>query len=70
MNADGMAHRVHGNARHTNDERLWSQIPDFVYTSPAIATPSMPAGPAFGALLIWLGIAATWLTITARELRP
>jgi ABC-2 type transport system permease protein len=70
MNADGMAHRAHGNERHTNDERLWSQIPDFVYAAPAIGTPSMPAAPAFAALLLWLGIAATWLTITARELRP
>lgn len=70
MNADGMAHRAHGDERHTNDERLWSQIPEFVYAGPALGTLSMPAWPAFGALLVWLGVAATVLTITARELRP
>jgi ABC-2 type transport system permease protein len=70
MNADGMAHRAHGSERHTNDERLWAQIPEFVYSAPATGTPSMPGAPAFAALLLWLGIAATLLTMTARKLRP
>ena len=70
MNADGMAHRAHGDERHTNDERLWSQIPDFAYAGPAIGTTSMPAAPAFVALAVWLGISAMLLIITARELRP
>jgi ABC-2 type transport system permease protein len=70
MNADGMAHRAHGSERHTNDERLWSAIPEFVYAAPTIGTPSMTAWPAFVALLLWLGIAGMLLKITARELRP
>ena len=70
MNADGMAHRAHDTERHTNDQRLWSQIPEFIYTAPGLGDPSMPAWPAFGALAAWLGIAGVLLTMTARELRP
>ena len=70
MNADGMGHRAHGAERHTNDERLWSQIPEFIYLAPPLGTTSMPAWPAFGALLLWLGIAAVLLAITARKLHP
>jgi ABC-2 type transport system permease protein len=70
MNADGMAHRAHGSERHTNDERLWSHIPEFAYVAPAIGTSTSPAWPAFSALLVWLGLAAVLLKFTARELRP
>lgn len=70
MNADGMQHSAQGTERHTNDERLWSQIPEFGYTAPRLGTLSMPAWPAFGALLAWLAVAGLSLAVTARGLRP
>jgi len=70
MNADGMAHSAQGTERHTNDERLWSQIPEFAYSAPRLGMASMPAWPAFAALLAWLAVAGSSLTVTARGLRP
>jgi ABC-2 type transport system permease protein len=70
MNADGMAHSAHGTERHTNDERLWSKIPDFSYRAPALGRLSSTALPAFAALLAWLGLAGLLLTLVSRRLRP
>ncbi|GGI80650.1 hypothetical protein GCM10007973_16390 [Polymorphobacter multimanifer] len=70
MNADGMAHRAEGDERHTNDERLWAQIPTFAYTAPVLGSATGTTLPALGALLLWL--VGTWLLLsaTARRLRP
>lgn len=70
LNADGMAHRAHGTERHTNDARLWSQIPDFAYPAPPLGHLSSTALPAFAALLVWLALAGLVLTLVSRSLRP
>lgn len=70
MNAEGMAHRASGQERHTDDERLWSQIPPFAYAEPALGASSGTALPALAALLLWLG--AVWLLLrtAARRIAP
>lgn len=70
MNADGMAHVAHGEERHTNDARLWSQIPAFAYSAPTLGRSNMTALPALAALLFWLGAAWLLLGATARSLKP
>ncbi|MGJ4728771.1 ABC transporter permease subunit [Luteimonas sp. SDU101] len=70
MNADGMAHRAHGTERHTNDERLWSQVPEFNYQAPPLGRLSWTALPAFAALLAWIGLAAIVLVLASRRMRP
>ncbi len=70
MNADGMAHRAHGTERHINDERLWSQIPEFAYRAPPLGARMATALPAVVALIGWLGLATFVLTVAARRLRP
>jgi ABC-2 type transport system permease protein len=70
MNADGMAHRAHGTERHTNDQRLWSQVPEFRYRTPALGRLSSTALPAFAALALWLGLAGIVLAHASRGLRP
>ena len=70
MNGDGMEHRAHGSERHTNDQRLWSQIPEFAYSAPALGRASAPALPALVALLLWLGGAWLLLAAAARRLKP
>lgn len=70
MNADGMAHRAHGNERHTNDERLWSQVPEFAYQAPPLGRLSSTALPAFAALLVWLGVAGLVLVLASRRMQP
>lgn len=70
MNADGMAHRAHGKERHTNDERLWSQVPEFAYPAPPLGRLSSTALPAFAALLLWLALAGLVLVLASRRMRP
>jgi len=70
MNADGMAHSAHGEERHTNDERLWSQVPKFAYQAPSLGQLSSTALPAFAALFVWLGLAGLVLALVSRRLCP
>ncbi|QNQ09920.1 ABC transporter permease subunit [Sphingomonas alpina] len=70
MNADGMAHSAQGDARHTSDARLWSQIPAFAYAAPVLGRASATVLPALAALLAWLGGAWLVLGVTARRLKP
>ncbi len=70
MNADGMAHRADGTERHTNDERLWSQVPQFAYSAAPLGRHSSTALPAFAALLLWLVLAGLVLARASRTMRP
>lgn len=70
MNADGMRHRAHGTERHLNDERLWSQIPEFAYSAPPLGRLSATALPAVAALVAWLLAAIALLAVSARRIRP
>jgi len=70
MNADGMAHDAHGDARHTNDARLWSQIPRFDYGGPPLGAATRTAMPALAALLLWLAGAWLLVGVAAARLRP
>ncbi len=70
MNADGMAHSADGQERHTNDERLWSQVPEFAYSAAPLGRLSATASPAFAALLLWLGLAGLVLVHASRTMRP
>ncbi|HWW58550.1 MAG TPA: DUF3526 domain-containing protein [Sphingopyxis sp.] len=70
MNADGMGHRAHGTERHTNDDKLWSQVPEFAYPTPPLGRFAGTALPAFMALLAWLAIGGLLLITAARRLRP
>lgn len=70
MNADGMAHRAGPQTPHTNDARLWSEIPAFSYVAPTLGSQNATALPALGALLFWLGGACGLLVLAARKIAP
>lgn len=70
MNADGMAHSARGDARHTNDQQLWSQIPEFTYSTPELGRATATIWPALAGLLLWLTGAWLLLSTAARRLKP
>lgn len=70
MNADGMAHRAHGAERHVNDQRLWSQIPEFTYVEPALSSAGQTAVPALLALLAWVVVGGLCFVGASRRLKP
>jgi ABC-2 type transport system permease protein len=70
MNADGMAHRAHGDERHLNDRRLWSQIAPFSYREPSLTDAGWVVTPSIVALLLWLLAGMLLLGHVARRLKP
>jgi len=70
MNAEGMAHPASGHERHTDDASLWSQIPPFAYSAPALGASTGTALPALAALLLWLCGAWLLLRTAARRITP
>ena len=61
MNEDVMAHPLNGaQPRHTNDETLWAQVPQFQAPQPPLAANWRGAAPALSGLL----------ALAARRLRP
>jgi len=71
MNEDVMAHPLNGaQPRHTNDESLWAQVPQFQAPQPALAANWRNAAPALAGLFGWAALAAGLLALAARRLRP
>ncbi|WP_394539214.1 DUF3526 domain-containing protein [Lysobacter enzymogenes] len=71
MNEDVMAHPLNGaQPRHTNDEALWAQVPQFQAPQPALTANWRNAAPALAGLFGWAALAAGLLALAARRLRP
>jgi ABC-2 type transport system permease protein len=70
MNADLIPNPAVNGRLHTNDNTLWSQVPEFDYRQPPLADAIRPARAAVVALLGWIAIGMLLLAVTARTLRP
>lgn len=71
MNEDVMAHPLNGaQPRHTNNETLWAQVPQFRAPAPTLAANWRNAAPALFGLLGWSALAVGLLALAARRLRP